>query len=49
MAHITDTDSNEKATCEKDDSLKIYLEDGKIKVKGTINLGYIGLFKDFSD
>ena len=46
MAHITDTDSNEKATCEKDDSLKIYLEDGKIKVKGTINLGYIGLFKD---
>ena len=27
-------------------SLKIYLEDGKIKIKGTVNLGYIGSFKD---
>lgn len=35
-----------KEDYEKDDSLRIYLEDGKIKVKGTINLGYIGLFKD---
>ena len=35
-----------KEDYEKDDSLKIYLEDGKIKVKGTINLGYIGSFKD---
>ena len=30
----------------RDDSLKIYLEDGEIKIQGTINLGYIGLFKD---
>ena len=35
-----------KEDYEKDDSLKIYLEDGKIKVKGTVNLGYIGSFKD---
>ena len=35
-----------KEDYEKNDSLKIYLEDGKIKVKGTINLGYIGSFKD---
>ena len=27
-------------------SLKIYLEDGEIKALGTVNLGYIGLFKD---
>ena len=26
--------------------LKIYLEDGKTKIKGTVNLGYIGSFKD---
>ena len=29
-----------------DNNLKIYLEDGQIKTQGTINLGYIGLFKD---
>lgn len=29
-----------------DNNLKIYLEDGQIKIQGTINLGYIGLFKD---
>ena len=26
--------------------INIYLENDEIKVKGTINLGYIGLFKD---
>lgn len=39
-------DSNEKSASEGDDSLKIYLEDGEIKIKGTIHLGYIGSFKD---
>ena len=29
-----------------EDSFKIFLEDGELKVKGSINLGYIGLFKD---
>ena len=29
-----------------DDSLNIYLEDGELKIQGTINLGYIGLFKN---
>ena len=29
-----------------DNNLKIYLEDGQIKTQGTINLGYIGSFKD---
>lgn len=29
-----------------DNFLKIYLEDGEIKIQGTINLGYIGLFQD---
>ena len=27
-------------------SLRIYLDDGEIKIQGTINLGYIGLFRD---
>ena len=26
--------------------IKIYLEDGELKVKGSINLGYIGTFED---
>ena len=26
--------------------IKIYIKDGEIKIQGTINLGYIGLFKD---
>ena len=30
----------------QDDSLKIYLEDGEIKIQGSIDLGYIGLFDD---
>ncbi|MCR4928777.1 MAG: hypothetical protein K5988_02140 [Lachnospiraceae bacterium] len=30
----------------KNNSLKIYLEDGEIKIQGTVNLGYIGQFKD---
>ena len=30
----------------RDDYLKIYLEEGKIRIQGTIDLGYIGLFKD---
>ena len=33
-------------TKSESNSLKIYLEDGEIKVHGTVNLGYIGLFKD---
>ncbi len=40
------TDSNEKSASEGDDSLRIYLEDGEIKIKGTIHLGYIGSFQD---
>ena len=40
------SNSNEKSAREGDDSLKIYLEDGKIKIRGTINLGYIGTFMD---
>ena len=30
----------------KDDPLKIFPEDGQIKIRGSIDLGYIGLFKD---
>ena len=30
----------------KGDSLRIYPEDGKMKVQGAIHLGYIGLFRD---
>lgn len=29
-----------------DEGLKIYLEDGEIKVRGTIHMGHIGVFKD---
>ena len=27
-------------------SLRLYIDDGEIKIQGTINLGYIGLFRD---
>ncbi|MBP5607227.1 MAG: hypothetical protein J6X66_03025 [Lachnospiraceae bacterium] len=29
-----------------DDLIKIYIEDGEIRIQGTIDLGYIGQFKD---
>ena len=29
-----------------DDFIKIYIEDGEIRIQGTIDLGYIGQFKD---
>ena len=40
------TDSKEKRVSERDDGLKIYLENGEIIIQGTIDLGYIGTFKD---
>ncbi len=40
------SNSNEKRASERDDGLKIYLENGEIKIQGTIDLGYIGTFKD---
>ena len=36
----------DKKVNQKNNSLKIYLEDGEIKIQGTVNLGYIGQFKD---
>ena len=30
----------------KTNSIKLYLEDGEVNVQGSINLGYIGIFKD---
>ena len=38
--------SNDCSTNANSDSLKIYLEDGEIKIQGSIDLGYIGLFDD---
>ena len=38
--------SNDRSTNANSDSLKIYLEDGEIKIQGSIDLGYIGLFDD---
>ena len=38
--------SNDRSTNAKSNSLKIYLEDGEIKIQGNIDLGYIGLFDD---
>ena len=38
--------SNDCSTNANNDSLKIYLEDGEIKIQGSIDLGYIGLFDD---
>jgi hypothetical protein len=38
--------SNDCSTYANSDSLKIYLEDGEIKIQGSIDLGYIGLFDD---
>ena len=38
--------SNDYSTNANSDSLKIYLEDGEIKIQGSIDLGYIGLFDD---
>ena len=35
-----------KKLIDQENPLKICLEDGEIKIHGTINLGYIGLFKD---
>ena len=40
------TNANDTSESTKDDSFRIYLEDGKTKIRGTINLGYIGRFKD---
>ena len=38
--------SNDCSTNANSNSLKIYLEDGEIKIQGSIDLGYIGLFDD---
>lgn len=40
------TNANDTSESTKNDSFRIYLEDGEIKITGTINLGYIGRFKD---
>ena len=38
--------SNDCSINANSNSLKIYLEDGEIKIQGSIGLGYIGLFDD---
>ena len=38
--------SNDCSINANSNSLKIYLEDGEIKIQGSIDLGYIGLFDD---